>query len=341
MAVEPAAGRPRIAGDIARRGWLAGTLAATLVPIGVLPFVAPGASAPPAAALGWTLFVGSSVHVASTGWFYYVREVRAHMREHLARFYLAPAALVLTGAAAALLLSSRAMVWLLLAFFAWQFFHFQKQNLGVAALAARAHRVPGPTRGERRALVVAGLGGTAGLIGRPELLQLAHAPQIDAVFYAGAALFAGSVAFGLASVVRRIPSARPAPYVGAYVTSLVFFLPVWLFSSPYAAVAGLTIAHGLQYLLLVGLVAAGTPDRREMRVSLIVLLDIAVLAGLALNRMSHLHDAPGFGRALFGVYLGLTAAHFVVDAGLWRLRDAFPRAFLSRRLPFLLMPEHG
>jgi hypothetical protein len=27
----------------------------------------------------------------------------------------------------------------------------------------------------------------------------------------------------------------------------------------------------------------------------------------------------------------------VVDAGLWRLRDPFPRAFLSERVPYLVL----
>ena len=42
------------------------------------------------------------------------------------------------------------------------------------------------------------------------------------------------------------------------------------------------------------------------------------------------------GGGVFGAYTGLLMAHFVVDAGLWRLRDAFPREFLSARLPYLL-----
>jgi len=29
-------------------------------------------------------------------------------------------------------------------------------------------------------------------------------------------------------------------------------------------------------------------------------------------------------------------AHFVIDAGLWRLRDSFPRRFLASRTPYLL-----
>jgi hypothetical protein len=112
---------------------------------------------------------------------------------------------------------------------------------------------------------------------------------------------------------------------------------VWLSQSPYAAVAGLTIAHGLQYLLLIGLVAgAPTADRP---LSLLALLNVALLLGLGLSRMAHLHGGVPLDRALFGVYLGLTCAHFVVDAGMWRLRDEFPRTFLTRRLPYLLAPE--
>jgi hypothetical protein len=33
------------------------------------------------------------------------------------------------------------------------------------------------------------------------------------------------------------------------------------------------------------------------------------------------------------------SAHFIVDAGLWRLRDEFPRNFLSQRLPYLLLSD--
>lgn len=67
-----------------------------------------------------------------------------------------------------------------------------------------------------------------------------------------------------------------------------------------------------------------------------MLINVALILGLGLNRASHLHGATGIGRAIFGIYLGLNCAHFVVDAGLWRLRDEFPRSFLTQRLPYLL-----
>jgi hypothetical protein len=323
-----------VAPSLTRRGYVAAMLAVTLVPLIAVVVFAPAADAQPSSALVWLLFVGSSVHVGSTAWFYSVREVRAHMRRHPARYFGAPAGLVLGCAALAPLLTAAQTTWLLLGFFAWQFFHFQKQNLGVAALAARAERTGGLTRIERRALMTTGVGGIIGLVGHPDLLQLAGGHRVDGLFVLGAAIFAGGAVVGLLAVLRR-PDRTPS-FTVVYTVSLLFFLPMWLFASPYAAIAGLTIAHGLQYLLLMSLVASGPSVERPAGMSVLILLNVALLLGLGLNRMSHLHGHPGLGSALFGVYLGLSMAHFVIDAGLWRLRDEFPRAFLAQRLPFLL-----
>ncbi|MEP7059324.1 MAG: hypothetical protein ABI828_01215, partial [Actinomycetota bacterium] len=58
-----------------------------------------------------------------------------------------------------------------------------------------------------------------------------------------------------------------------------------------------------------------------------------------LSAASHLHEGSSPARILYGVYLGAVMAHFVVDAGIWRLREAFPREFISSRLPFLVPPR--
>jgi hypothetical protein len=304
-------------------------VAATVVPIVAVAVTAPGVGARPAVALTWLLFIGASMHVASTAWFYCVPEVRTHMARHPVRYTWTPLVLVIASVLLAVLLSARQLQWALLAFFAWQYFHFQKQNLGVAALTARASGAAALSRREREALIVTGAGGILGLVGHPGLLSLSAARQIDPVFYAGLVVFLAGAVLGLAAVSGR----RDVVVVGSYVVSLLFFAPVWLFASPYAAVAGLTIAHGLQYLLLMSLVAAGGRDRS---MALLLLVNIALLLGLALNQLSHLHDGTVVQRALYGVFLGLSMTHFVVDAGLWRLRDEFPRTFLRDRLPYLL-----
>ncbi|MFD0330483.1 hypothetical protein ACFQZC_25510 [Streptacidiphilus monticola] len=88
---------------------------------------------------------------------------------------------------------------------------------------------------------------------------------------------------------------------------------------------------------MLGLVAGGDGGGRMPRlISLTLLVNIALLLGIVLNLASHLHGGGPTSRTLYGAYLGAVMAHFVLDAGLWRLRDEFPRTFLRDRLPYLL-----
>lgn len=322
--------------DRRARTWVWGTVVLTAGAIVAAIALAPPASAAPASALSWLLFTGSSVHVAATGWFYTAAPVRAHMRRHLARYLWIPLGLVAGAGALAGLLSPGTLQWCLLAYFGWQFFHYQKQNLGLAALAAASHRVRALTRGERRALVSAGLAGVAGLLAHPGLLQLSVAPGLGWAFPLAALGFAGAAGAGIWQLARRPAAQRPAGLWATYTAALAFWLPVFAFGSPYAAVAGLTIAHGLQYLMLVGLVAGGGGRGMTRALPLAALGNIALIGGAVLAAASHLHSALPAWRVLYGGYLGVVMAHFVIDGGLWRMRERFPRSFLAGRVPYLL-----
>jgi hypothetical protein len=332
--VRPAGGSP------GARAWLAGTVIVTLAAAGAAIALAPAAGAPTPEGLAFLLFTGSSVHVASTGWFYTVPEVRAHMRRHPARYLWWPIALISGASAIAASLPRAALYWLLLPYFGWQFFHYQKQNLGMAALAASAGGLAPLSTAERRALLAGGIAGIAGLLSRPGLLQLTVRPGLSLVFPAAAVACGVAVAAGVACLVRRPARQRPAGFSVVYLTSLCFSVPVFVFRSPYAAVAGLTIAHGLQYLVLVGLVAGGERSGRTRLFRLAALTNIALIGGALLSLTSHLHNAQAGLRVVYGAYLGVVMAHFVVDAGLWRMRDRFPRSFLAARVPYLL-PARG
>jgi hypothetical protein len=271
-------------------------LALTAGAVMLAALLAPPASAPPGLALVFLLFVGSSSHVASTGWLFTLREVRAYAAKRPLRYVVAPAVLILLGALLAALLTPSQLDWLLLAFFAWQFFHFQKQNLGMAALVASTTNVRPLKRCERRAIVAAGVVGVAGLMASPELLQLKLHGRGTGLFTLSAVAFDVVALVGTAMLLHRPASERPPTFCAAFLVALLFFAPVFVFRSPYAAVGGMTIAHGMQYLLLVGLIAGA--KARDGRRSI----------GLAT----------------------------LCDAGLWRLRDPFPRAFLSSHLPYLV-----
>lgn len=174
------------------------------------------------------------MHVAATAWLYTQADARAYALRRPLRYVWIPAGLILAGAVTAALLSPTAMAWLLLPYFGWQFFHFQKQNLGMAALAASARSVSPLRPVERRALLAAGGSGIIGLVARPGLLQLGVRPGTGDLF-------------------------------------------------PVAV------------LLFVGLV--------------------------------------------FGAYPGAVMAHFVIDAGFWRMRDPFPRMFMAGHVPYLVWPR--
>jgi hypothetical protein len=330
------AGRARAA---QARAWLWGTVALSAGAFGAAVVLAPPASAAPVRGLAWLLFLGSSVHVAATGWLYTLPDVRAHVTERPLRYVWIPAGLVVTAAVTAAVLSPAAMAWLLLAYFGWQFFHFQKQNLGLAALAASVHRVRPLSPAERRALMGAGGAGILGLLAHPGLLQLRVRPGAGQLFAGAGLLFAAAAGFGVVALIRRPAADRPAGFCAMYLIALLFSLPIFVLRSPYAAVGGMTMAHGFQYLLLVGLVAAGNRRGTPRWLRVAVFANVALVGGALLSGASHLHGFPPAIRLVFGAYLGVVTAHFVIDAGLWRMRDPFPRAFLARHVPGLVPPR--
>ena len=99
----------------------------------------------------------------------------------------------------------------------------------------------------------------------------------------------------------------------------------------------MTIGHGLQYLILMALVARGNGAGRSRGREIASLCGIALVGGAALSMASHLHlSNAALLRGVFGLYVGLVCAHFIVDMRLWRLSQPFPRAFLGSRIPFLV-----
>jgi len=329
-----AAAEPRAA-----RAWFVATVLITVVPVVVAAMLAPAGRSTTVPGLVWLLFVGSAMHIGATAWFYAVPEVRGFMADHPGRYLVAPVVLVLGGALLAAALSAQAFTVVLLAFFAWQFHHFQKQNLGVAALAARAFGARGLSLAERRVIVACGVGGIVVLLGRPGVLDLSPSFDTGYLVPIGTTLYVVAAMTGLALLARRNKADRPREFVAMMLVALAFFAPVVVFDRPFAAVAGVTIAHGLQYLLLVGMLAAAPTPRVRPAVGVLIFAHLALVVGFALNRASHLHGGGPGARAIYGGYVGVLTAHFVIDAGLWRLRDAFPRSFLSARLPYLLEPE--
>jgi hypothetical protein len=309
-----------------------GTLALTLGITAALILIAPGSGG--YGAVASVVFIGSGVHVAATGWFFTVPAVRRYARANPLRYIVVPALLVLGTAVVAVVVPPNRYYLGLIPYFVWQNFHYQKQNVGMTALAGVSNQAGSATKLERQCIVVAGVAGIAGLVIHPELMGLTVQPPIRILFPVAAAVFAGAVVIGLLGLLGR--ERRPPAFVAMYALSLLFFAPVFIFHSPQAAATSFAVAHGYQYLLIVGLVAGSSRIGRAPIVSLGLLVAIALVGGLVLSWASHLPHLGLASRAVFGAYLGIVMSHFVIDAGLWRLRDKFPRQFLTENLPYLL-----
>ncbi len=316
--------------------WLWTSFSVTVVAIIAGVVLAPTGKEVPVRSLTLLLFLGSSVHVATTGYLFTEADIRAHSAGHRIRYVWMPLLLIVSAATLASLLSVRDLAWSLLPYFAWQFFHFHKQNIGMVALAARSTTRRGLSASERWTISVASLFGIAGLLAHPGLLQLSVVTPFSRFFGFAFLGFACAAVSGIALLLVRVRREQSAGFVATYLMALFFFAPVFVFRSPYAAVGGMTIGHGFQYLVLVGLVAAGRSRGRNRAFGPVLLFNLALFGGILLSTASHLHNAPALGRAMFGAYLGVTMAHFVIDAGIWRLRDPFSRAFLASRVPFLV-----
>ena len=287
--------------------------------------------------LAWLLFLGSSVHVASTGWLFTNSNVRRYAWEQRGRYVWAPFGLVTTGVILSVVASPRLMSWAVLLVLAWQLHHFQKQNLGQVALTGVSLGLASLRHGERTAICTTGAAGIAAVCAHPGLLQLdvrlaaqrrrcalgdsAPCPRcrwwssgLDQAAQVrpptevlrhvrvGAPLSAPDLRVRLAVCSRRRHDDGARPPVPA---------SRWVSSQP-AAIAGSGSVGWLRCARL------------------------AVLGGVVLNVMSHLHGDGLSLRLFFGVYLGLLAGHFVVDAGIWRLREPFVRSFLSQRVGYLV-----
>jgi len=276
------------------------------------------------------------MHVASTGWLFTDIDVLRIAANRRVRYLWTPMALVTLATVTAAVLPPGTFAVPLLAFFAWQLFHYQKQNVGMAALVGAAYRVAPLQVWERRAVILAGAGGTLALTGSPGLLQLSGLwSTVPSLVLGGRLIFLLGIGGGMMAVTRRPPAARPACFLSCYLAALLFPLPIFVFRTPYQAVGGLTLAHGLQYLFLQVSLGVAEHPRSTRAVRLSILVIVAVAGGEVLNATSHLHSSRPALRLLFGGYVGLVMAHFVVDAGIWRLSDPRCRAWIGIRLPFL------
>ncbi len=289
-------------------------------------------------------FITGPMHVASTAFFYLDRSFRPVLSESPTRCFwslgLVPAAVTGVGIAGGFWVGA----WAFLAVFAfhstWLFYHYQRQNFGLASFVSTnvgAGRLP---RSVNTAFNLAAMGAIACLMGLPDFVGMmgGESPLMQTRDLLGAEiglwLRRGGIAlYGLASllllqVLWSEPRLRSSPrLVAALVLGLVFFLPAVVSDVAWLAFMPLAVAHGAQYLIMMSVVS-GRSSRGWL--GLVAMIVVGAGAGFALDSLQ------AWPAVLIG--LGLIQVHFLVDAKVWRLREPRQRALMNERFDFLLAP---
>jgi len=260
-------------------------------------------------------------HVGATAFFYFDREFFRLIGENKQRFFLWPA-LAAIGCVAVFSTNAAAWTLLVIGFFAWQLYHFQRQNYGLIAFAARSaglSRLPG----ELNWMLNFGVAGA--------ICNLLRRIELKGAF-ASAAAYDLSVVLFLASTVLLLKVLLTTPRLRADLPTMIFtvlgwtfFLPTLVSTNELVGYWSYTIAHGAQYLIFM-IVVSGNRKNGIRVLSLFLFLFAAML--LAFGYLTR----SGAGTA---AYTGLVMGHFLIDAKIWRLREPIQRKVIQQRFAFI------
>src|ERR1700741_2006294 len=338
----------RLAKSLQRKRWfLVSLFIATWLPLAFFVFVVParGTVTGLAGIKSVFLFLGTA-HVPPTLFFYLDKKFSGIIRKHVVRYIYVPIFLILVSGLLFAFSNTLTQALLLLLYWAWQAFHYGRQNIGIYAVASIAETGAGPRKEEKLAIefgTILAILGTFKILGTAVTPASMH-PAFDLFYRLG---FVAFFAVPIFAVVVYIKFFKHTTFLKSclYFTSVFFFLPVFISTSNDVGFLSYAIAHGLQYIIFMTVISANTNgDSTYSYKSLIQLSVLLLIVGFAFWRVADLRDFEmvkgtwAYARVadfLFGAVLGATMSHFVVDAGAWRLSMESQREYIKKRFSFV------
>lgn len=332
-----------------RRWFLMGLLLATWVPIAFFTLLAPpvGQSGGLSNIKAVLLFLGTA-HVPATLYFYTDKEFSLIRKSHPIRYVYVPLFLVVATGLVFAFASVTAQAFTLLAYWAWQAFHYGRQNLGLYAFASIAEKARAPMRAEKIAIEAATI---LAILGTFKVLGDAIAPaylksSFDLLYRIG---FVGFLALAVFAIVVYVKYFRDTSLFKTlfFFTAVLFFAPIFISTDNNIGFLSYAIAHGLQYIIFMTVLSTTAADEQvgtSLFKSVTMFLVFLLLVGFAFWRVNDLREMEfvkatwAYARTadfLFGAMLGATMSHFVIDASAWRLSLEKQRSYIKKRFYFV------
>jgi len=340
----------RVGGSLLLRRWfLIGLLLATWLPIAFFLLLAPaaGASGGLSSIRSVFLFLGTA-HVPATLYFYFDKDFSSIRRNHPVRYFYVPLLLIAATGTVFAFTSVTVQAFVLLLYWSWQAFHYGRQNLGMYAFASIAETGRAPRKAEKIAIELATV---LAIVGTFKVLGSAVAPaylhrSFDYLYQFGFVAFLAVIVFAAGLYVKYFQDTSIFK-TAFFFTAVLFFLPVFISTDNNIGFLSYAIAHGLQYIIFMGVISATGTDqtiRASLYKNLTLFLAFLLLVGFAFWRVNDLREMEfvkstwayaRFADFLFGAVLGATMSHFVIDASAWRLSLAKQRSYITKRFYFV------
>lgn len=291
----------------------------------------------------------STAHVPATLFFYTDKDFSQIIKSNKTRYIYLPLVLIISTGLVVAFASRTVQAYALLTFWAWQAYHYGRQNLGIYSFVSIAQKTKAPPRTERLALELCTI---CGVLGTFKVMGLGVAPKnlhgiFDALYQLGKYSFGIVIIYSIIIHLRNIKNSTLLKTL-FFLTLVFFFLPIYLSDNINVTFFSYAIAHGLQYIIFMTVVTTilerDDSSRSVQLGNAIKLAGFILLGGLifygteGLNKFEFIKSNAVFVKCLdfaFGAILGATMAHFVVDADAWRLRKIPQRAYMGKRFGFI------
>jgi hypothetical protein len=291
------------------------------------------------------LFIGA-IHVPATYPLYIDRDFLRLIPANRSRYLYLPIALTIGAGVLFAFGGLVSQVCVYVMFWAWQAYHYGRQNIGVYSFAAIAQGWR-PRQAEKRVLQMAtacGVCGTFKILGMGIPSDYLHG-MFDALYRAGSWAFIGVLLFSIHVFLKNRKDFSPTKTL-FFFTFVLFFLPTFLWNNADGAFFSYAIGHGAQYMVFMTVLSINigkNGDRRDLSRSMMAVTVFMMLVGIVGYYATTLKGGDWAGGNptsrlldfMVGISVGTTIAHFVIDAGAWRLSQSSTKEFVARRFAFL------
>ncbi len=313
----------------------------------------------------------SLAHVPMTFYLLIDKDIRSKCRNDLINSMIIPLGLFVISIYAVINAPLYVTLIFVIFYFHYQAWHFGSQNIGICSLFAISTENRPITLAERRTIKLSTIGGMLGTIATFQssnftldpivfpfdLAELFMASKI--LFHIGATLTACSVSYALYLIIKTRLYANPVNCM-IYIACVIFFVPIFLFNEVLLIYMTYTIAHGLQYVLILFFHSLTKMQNLKVDVSRTTImrcsLPIVVFLIFCMSLMTIWAHRDSYGdgiealipwfisyiksgdsaiRISMGIVFGLSLAHFWFDQNLWKFRNPQTANWMKSRYPFL------